>query len=198
MKIWFEFSKKFKCETKHWKLDFIHNLINFSKNQITYFKNQINSQSKQLNLNKINNNKFEDSEKDYINLLKEIVESENLKTENKSSDDELNQPSNEKFNDLNNFCAFSSFLTIYLYCIKPLITNKLNNSINFEKIIYDKNKNDEFIFELYMKFINEIISINMDDHYLYFYIIYENFNLSNNCNLYNLHNIEYKQMFQLY
>lgn len=46
-------------------------------------------------------------------------------------------------------------------------------------------------YNLYIDFVNDIIK-KLSNHYLDFYTLYDNFNLANNCNLFNLDVSEYK------
>ena len=144
----------------------------------------------------------ENSENEYNIILKEIEDSAFINSDNYSSHDDIDQDNKEISNELsnkvsflnnNNSCAFTSFLSIFIFALNPSINDYLNNNIIIQKIIYDNNKKDDFLYELFLKFINEIID-NMNGKYLDFYNIYQNFNASNKSNLYKLLNNENKQI----
>ena len=118
--------------------------------------------------------------------VEEQIENNNSNTSKTNSSNEeaemeevnSNNLNNKKgFKWFNNSCSFDSFLSIFIYSIYPNIKDSLNNK-NITHKISKK-------FELFMKFINDIIDnyLNKD---IRFYDIYENFNLENNDDLFEL------------
>ena len=104
--------------------------------------------------------------------------------------DNLNSLNNKKgFLNKYNSCSFDSFISIFIFSIKPYID--INYNIDNYNYIYKKENNNLLNnYELYLKLIN-IINQNIAINFVNFYDIYEKFIHDNNYNLFNLQNNEY-------
>ena len=175
-------------------IKYVDKLIDISKDQKEFFKDNINTQ-----IPTISKTNYVDYNKDFETIMKEIAENdESLKMHYKievsqNSDNENN--SNNLINNIelkeikgflnyNRSCSFDSFISIFIFSIKPFLENNVDilNDYKFEE-------NKESKFPLYIKFI-ETIEKDITKNYIYFYTIYDKFNKKNKCNLFELDKTE--------
>ena len=186
-------------------ITYVDNLINLFIEQINFFESNINQQKKKKN----SYNKEYSYDEDINIILKELVDLDNKelsKDEKINNDiidsdietlikeeallDNLNCLDNKKglLNKYNS-CSFDSFISIFIFSIKPYI-DKHYNTDNYNYIYKKENNNLLDEYEMYLKFIN-IISQEIAQNFINFYDIHEKFISDNNYNLLNLQKNEY-------
>ena len=179
---------------------YVDTLITLYKEQNEYFQKEIEKQPKEKKRNKrkssVDSKESEDSIKlEMENMIKEIEEDKD--SENKSGNSIViissSSSSKDDSNNLNdiqdnlnrkksfkwdkNSCSFDSFISIFIHSILPLIKDIINNKKIKKKFTTN--------FELYLKFINNIID-KYENKEMNFYEIYENFNKDNGTDLFNM------------
>ena len=199
------FKHNIKMKNNMELISFVDNLINLSTDQINFYKSNINQQQKKINIYENDCLYNEDiktvleelEEPDNNEITKEEIENNNSnyssieKINNDDSIiDNLNSLNNKKgFLNKYNSCSFDSFISIFIFSIKPYID--INYNIDNYNYIYKKENNNLLNnYELYLKLIN-IINQNIAINFVNFYDIYEKFIHDNNYNLFNLQNNEY-------
>lgn len=215
------FKKLFLNKNKTESINYVDNLISIALDNKDFYISEINKNSKIISKNKLNlinkENAKDISYDEQSVIISEIESSEDLLTEINDSNkiyisniDKKNNGNNlinnneigNQFSciiktELNNHkfliwkdnsCSLDSFLCIFLYCINPLL--ELKENLN----LYNDEKNNNNIFELFLKFIDFINSKHFNEENIYFYDTYEHFNKINKCNLCNFNKeIEYKK-----